>query len=93
MGWERSGCFWSMGVGSFGWTGPAGVQMGTREGIPGVRFLFVGAHRGVAFLGQQKSVVHNWCGCYFSVDRRIVVYLFAERSVFIWSTQNGVVYE
>ena len=57
--------------------------------------VFVGAHRGVAFLGQQKSVVHNWWTeeCYFSINRRTVVYFSTERSGISWSTQNSVVYE
>ena len=79
--------------GGFFWMDRAGRCADGNQGRYPRGEVYVGAHRGVAFLGQQKSVVRNWCGCYFSVDRRIVVYFFAGRSVFIWSTQNGVVYE
>ena len=91
MGFERSGCFWSMGVGSFGWTGPAGVQMGTREGIPGVRFMLV--HIEEWHFSVNKRVLCTIGVVVLSRSTEGLLLFFAERSVFIWSTQNGVVYE
>ena len=95
IGWERSGVFWVHGVGCLGWTGqvcrwePGKVSQGSGQQVCFAGEVFVGAHQGVAFLCQQKSVVHNWWTevCCFLFNRRTVDYFSTKRSGISRSTQ------
>ena len=67
IGWERSGVVWVHG-GGFSWMDRGRRADGNQGKYPRGQVsrcvlrvrLFVGANRGVTFLGQQESVVHNW---------------------------------